>query len=168
MDDTLSNMILFTTFPHWISPEILPGLPFRWYGLMYVLAFLTAYILVRKEARDGTVVLDAEQTQGLFFAGIIGLLLGARLVSVLVYDGTSFYWTHPWLIFWPFEGKHFVGLPGMSYHGGLIGAILGVMIWCHHNGKNFFEIADSIVVAVPLGYTSDVWATLSTENFGDG
>ncbi len=29
-------------FPSWLSPEIIPGLPFRWYGLMYVVGFIAA------------------------------------------------------------------------------------------------------------------------------
>jgi len=146
-------MMLFTRYPSWISPEIIPGLPFRWYGMMYVCAFLTAFLLVKKEMKQGFLSLDNDQVENLFISAIIGLLLGARLLSVLVYNGTSYYWTHPWLIFWPFENGSFVGLPGMSYHGGLIGAILGVWGWCKHNKMEFFHVADALVFAAPLGYT---------------
>jgi len=38
-------MPLYFTFPEWISPEIIPGLPIRWYGLMYIVAFAITYWL---------------------------------------------------------------------------------------------------------------------------
>lgn len=150
---TLSYMFLFTNFPTWIDVTIIPGLPFRWYGLMYVFAFVTTYLLFRYQANHGAIKINSDDTQSLFMYSIIFLLLGARLFSVLIYNGTSFYWTHPWLIFWPFENGHFVGLPGMSYHGGLVGTILGVFIYSKKNKRSFFQIADVACAAIPLGYT---------------
>jgi phosphatidylglycerol:prolipoprotein diacylglycerol transferase len=75
------------------------------------------------------------------------------LFSVLVYDGTWYYWTHPWLIFWPFSQGSFVGLPGMSYHGGLVGAVVGAWVFKRRNKMDFFHLADTVCYAVPLGYT---------------
>lgn len=146
-------MTQFLLFPAWISPEIIPGLPLRWYGLMYVVAFAIGYVLIRVQARKGEVALDSDQSLNLLLAGIIGLVVGARLFSVLFYDGSFYYWTHPWMIFWPFQGSQFVGLPGMSYHGGLVGAVIGVYIFSRKSKMHFFELADTVVYAVPLGYT---------------
>ena len=146
-------MILFINFPKWISAEIISGLPIRWYGLMYVFAFLTTYIIFRYQARKKEIEITADETQSLFMFCIVGLLLGARLFSVLIYNGTSYYWLHPWLIFWPFSNGQFVGLPGMSYHGGLVGAIIGGVIYSSKNKRNFFEIADALSLGIPLGYT---------------
>ena len=146
-------MTQFLLFPGWISPEIIPGLPLRWYGLMYVVSFAIGYVLIRVQARKNEVTLDADQSLNLLLAGIIGLVVGARLFSVLFYDGSFYYWTHPWMIFWPFRGSQFVGLPGMSYHGGLVGAVTGVYVFSRKNKMHFFELADTVVYAVPLGYT---------------
>ena len=118
------SMTLFNEFPSWISPYIIPSLPFRWYGLMYVVAFAHAYLMIRIQARKGEISLDADQSLNLVLFCVFGLILGARLFSVLFYDGTLYYWTHPWMIFWPFRGSQFVGLPGMSYHGGIVGAVV--------------------------------------------
>ncbi len=150
---TLSYMFLFTNFPTWIDATIIPGLPFRWYGLMYVLAFLTTYLLFRYQALHNAIEINGDDTQTLFMYSILFLLLGARLFSVLIYNGTSYYWTHPWLIFWPFANGRFVGLPGMSYHGGLVGTILGVLIYSKKNKRSFFQIADIGCAGIPLGYT---------------
>ncbi len=146
-------MTLFIEFPSWISPEIIPGLPLRWYGLMYVVAFGVAYLMIRVQARKGEIALDADQTLNLVLYCVVGLILGARLFSVLFYDGSFYYWTHPWMIFWPFRGGRFIGLPGMSYHGGLVGAVIGGWIYSRRYKISFFSLADTVTFAAPLGYT---------------
>jgi len=146
-------MTQFINFPGWISPEIIPDLPLRWYGLMYVVAFAVSYVLIRVQAKKGEIALDQDQTLNLVLACILGLVVGARLFSVLFYDGTSYYWTHPWMIFWPFRSGQFIGLPGMSYHGGLVGAIVGAYIFSRKNSMHFLQIVDTVSYAAPLGYT---------------
>lgn len=146
-------MLLFINFPTWISAEIIPGLPIRWYGLMYVFAFVTTYLVFRYQVNKKELEISSDESQSYFMFGIIGLLLGARLFSVLIYNGTNYYWLHPWLIFWPFSNGHFVGLPGMSYHGGLVGAVAGAAIYSYKNKRNFFELADVLSIGIPLGYT---------------
>ena len=48
-------MFAFIRYPDWIKPEIIPGLPVRWYGLMYIVAFAVAYfILIYQVKRDKT------------------------------------------------------------------------------------------------------------------
>ena len=42
-------MLAFLNFPTWLKPEIIPGLPIRWYGLMYLVAFSIAYFLMMKQ-----------------------------------------------------------------------------------------------------------------------
>ncbi len=146
-------MTLFIDFPRWISPYIIPSLPFRWYGLMYVVAFSLSYLMIRLQARKGEISLDADQTLNLVLFCIVGLILGARLFSVLFYDGSFYYWTRPWMIFWPFRGGQFIGLPGMSYHGGLVGAIAGGWIYSRKYKIDFLSLADTVSIAAPLGYT---------------
>ncbi len=97
--------------------------------------------------------MDSDQSLNLVLYCVIGLILGARLFSVLFYDGSLYYWTHPWMIFWPFRGGQFIGLPGMSYHGGLVGGILGGYLYSRKYKYSFMDIADTVCYAVPLGYT---------------
>lgn len=130
-----------------------PGLPIRWYGLMYVIAFSIAYLLILIQVKRKETSLDNEGALNAVLYCVVGLILGARLFSVLFYDGSWYYWTHPHLIFWPFRGGQFVGLPGMSYHGGLVGAIVGGWIFSRTNKVDFFELADTVALASPLGYT---------------
>ncbi len=146
----------YIRFPSWITPEIFPGvewLPIRWYGLMYVIAFAVAYGLFMLQVRRRKLPLDPDDIAGFFFSAILGLLLGARVFHALVYDPSGYYWTHPWLIFWPFQGGRLVGLQGMSYHGGAIGALLGVMLYTRKHKLDLLAWGDMLAVAIPLGYT---------------
>ena len=157
-------MSLFINYPSWISPYVIKGLPIRWYAVMYVFAFATAYILFmgllkEKENRD----IKKEIAEDLFIYCVIGLLIGARLGSCLFYDDALYYLSHPWLIFWPFRNGEFVGLPGMSYHGGVIGAIVAGLIYTKVKKISFLRFADLITSAIPFAYT---WGRLG--NFING
>ena len=160
----MSNFLLYINYPSWIHPEIFPNVPvlglLRWYGLMYIFAFVTAFIVLRKEKNEGALnTADYIATDDDIFSfiacGIIFLLIGARVFSTLVYDTSGKYLKAPWLIFWPFdsETKKFTGLAGMSYHGGFIGGLIGTLFWCIRNKKPLWKWIDAIVVAIPAGYT---------------
>jgi len=146
-------MPLLITFPSWLKPEIIPGLPVRWYGLMYILAFGTAFFLYRKQIKEKNFPMSDDDLSSLFFWGIISLLAGARLFSTLIYHGDSTYWLKPWLIFWPFHDGKFTGLQGMSYHGGALFGVLSVVIFAKVKRISFREISDMFAASVPLGYT---------------
>lgn len=165
-------MLWYLPYPSWIHPEIIPGLPMRWYGLMYVVAFAITYLLFRWQvAHDDVGAYSKDEVDDLFFKAILLLLVGARLVSQLVYDSSVYNWTHPWMAFWPFRGGRFTGLAGMSYHGGLIGAILGGLWFSRSRHKDFLETCDIACAGIPLGYTfgrlgnflnGELWGRVST------
>ena len=151
-------MPLYIRFPEWISPVIVPGLPFRWYGLMYLVAFGVTYQLTRIQLRDPRTRLSRPMSEddviNLFFWMIVGLLIGSRLVATTLYDTSGRYLREPWLIFWPFDDQmRFVGLQGMSYHGGLIGAVVAGVVYGRVKRFDILGVADAVVTAVPLGYT---------------
>ncbi len=156
-------MFLFINFPSWIHPQIFPNIKFlsllRWYGLMYAFAFITAYYLLKRVLKEGA--LDSPNYKAteddifsFIFTGIVFLLIGARVFSTLIYDTSGLYKAKPWLIFWPFDGAgNFTGLEGMSYHGGFIGGLLGMILWCKFKKKPFPKWCDAMACAIPLGYT---------------
>lgn len=144
----------YLDFPAWLKPEIIPGLPFRWYGLMYVIAFLIAWWFFRYESRRLGRSWSEDDAANLFFWGIAGILLGGRIAGTLIYEPTDYYWRQPWFIFWPFDASgRFVGFQGMSYHGGFVGLIVSTLIWCRIRKENWLAIADIVAAAAPLGYT---------------
>jgi phosphatidylglycerol:prolipoprotein diacylglycerol transferase len=140
-------------FPSWLHPQVIPGLPVRWYGVMYILAFITAFFLYKKQIRERRYPMSQDELMSLFGWGILGLILGARIFYCLVYETTGLYRRAPWLIFWPFQDGRFTGLAGMSYHGGVIGAFLGVSLCCIIRRFDFREIIDMCCASIPLGYT---------------
>lgn len=147
-------MIAFLNYPDWIKPVIIPGLPFHWYGLMYLFAFGTTYILFKYQVKKEKLKISDDDIVNLFFWTILGLIIGARIFSTLVYDTSGIYWRKPWLIFWPFNSAmKMVGLQGMSYHGGLIGAFIGLLIYVKSKKLSFLQIADLMVGGIPLGFT---------------
>ena len=162
--------LLFINYPSWIHPEIFPGVPvlglIRWYGLMYIFAFSTAFFVLKRLLKEGALDTPQERATeddifGFIATGIVGLLVGARVFSTLVYNqydpsypNAVNYWTHPWLIFWPFDrAGRFTGLAGMSYHGGFIGGLLGMIFWCWRHKKPMMKWIDAMCTAIPLGYT---------------
>lgn len=163
-------MFLYLKYPEWITPTIFPNIPvlslLRWYGLMYVFAFGTAYFILQKVAKEGALDHDSykiteDDLFGFLGTGIIFLLIGARVFSTLIYNqydpsdpNSVNYWTHPWLILWPFDRNfHFTGFAGMSYHGGFVGGLLGMIIWCKRHKQPISKWIDAMVCAIPLGYT---------------
>jgi phosphatidylglycerol:prolipoprotein diacylglycerol transferase len=156
-------MFLYINYPSWIKPEIFPGVPFlgflRWYGLMYVFAFATAFLVLKKVAKEGaldtpTYKITEDDLFSFISTGIVFLLIGARVFSTLIYDTSGLYWKKPWLIFWPFDSNmHFTGFAGMSYHGGFVGGLLGMIIWCKRHKQPILKWIDAMVCAIPLGYT---------------
>jgi phosphatidylglycerol:prolipoprotein diacylglycerol transferase len=146
--------MLYIPYPSWLSPEIIPNLPFRWYGLMYLFAFATTYVLFQWQIRKRKLTVPPDLVMNLFFWAIVGLLLGARIFSTLIYDTTGRYLREPWLIFWPFgDNGQFTGFQGMSYHGGVIGAVLAIVIYCRAKKIDTLDWGDMMVQAIPLGYT---------------
>jgi len=147
-------MLLAVNFPAWLKPEIIPGLPLRWYGLMYLVAFGIAFLLYRRQVRERNFPMKEEELSGLFFWGILCLVLGARIFATLVYETSPIYRREPWRILWPFQNGHFTGLMGMSYHGGVIGGLLAIVIYSLRHHFDIREIGDMYAASIPLGYTA--------------
>ncbi|GHV85115.1 prolipoprotein diacylglyceryl transferase [Spirochaetia bacterium] len=147
-------MLLAVNFPSWLKPEIIPGLPFRWYGLMYLVAFGVAWLLYRRQVRERNFPMNEDELSGLFFWGILALVLGARIFATLVYETSPIYRREPWLVLWPFRNGTFTGLQGMSYHGGVIGGILAILIYSARRHFDYREIGDMYAASIPLGFTA--------------
>ena len=132
------------TYPE-IDPVIIAFGPLkvRWYGLMYVLGFAAAYLLVRLQLKRFRWQELGEQFDNLNFYLILGVIVGGRLGYVLFYQ-FSYYLRHPLEIFATWQG-------GMSFHGGLIGVVLFGFLFCRYRRLNFWKAADLYVVTVPIG-----------------
>lgn len=137
---------------HHIQPYLfeIGNFQLRYYGLMYVLGFVFFLIFMRRQIKLKTVDLNNHEFDSLFSWLIIALLIGARFGYVLFYN-FGFYLEHPLQIIWPFQGGQLVGFSGMSFHGGLLGCIIGGWFWARKYKKSFLDIGGYVVVAAPLG-----------------
>lgn len=129
------------------------GLNVHWYGIMYVLALVSALVMAKWIVTKDKLDMDKKILDDYFIWIEVGVILGARLGYILFYDpNTSYYLTHPWQIFNPFSNGEFVGIRGMSYHGALIGFLLGSYLFARKNGYSFWFLMDIVAIAVPVGY----------------
>ncbi len=129
------------------------SMPVHWYGIMYVLALITAlYIGKYFMKRDG-LNFSSKQVDVYFIYVEIGVILGARLGYILFYDTqTLYYLADPWQIFNPFQNGEFVGIRGMSYHGAVIGFVLATSLYSKKHKVAFGMIMDLVALAIPLAF----------------
>ncbi|CUU79234.1 prolipoprotein diacylglyceryl transferase [Campylobacter hyointestinalis subsp. hyointestinalis] len=129
------------------------GLSVHWYGIMYVLALVVALLMAKYFAKKDSLGISNSLLDNYFFWVEIGVILGARLGYILIYDSnTSYYLLHPWQIFNPFANGEFVGIRGMSYHGAVVGFILATLMFCKRYKQNLWMLLDLVALSVPLGY----------------
>lgn len=114
-----------------------------WYGLMYVFGFLAFLGLGAVHARRGHTALAPQQVSDLLFYGALGVLLGGRLGSTLFYY-PEILLSDPVRILYVWEG-------GMSFHGGLIGVLVALGLWCARRGTGFWQTVDFVAPMVPVG-----------------
>jgi phosphatidylglycerol:prolipoprotein diacylglycerol transferase len=150
-------MLAYITYPSWIRPEIIPPLPIRWYGLMYLIAFAVTYLLFTWQLRQRKIEVEKDLVLDMFFWAIIGLLVGARAFAVTIYDPSGYYLQHPLQIILPFsvvDGRiRLTGIAGMSYHGGFVGATIAIITFLKVKKLDALEWGDMLVAGIPLGYT---------------
>ena len=134
-------------FPE-INPNIIEIGPFkvRWYGLMYLLGFAATYFLISRQAKARRLGLYGSQLQDLVFFIAVGLMIGARLGYILFYQFHDFgaYLTDPLEIIAIWHG-------GMSFHGGLVGALLSGALFCRRRKLPAWEVADIVIITAPIG-----------------
>jgi len=142
--------------PDHISPTLfsIGAFQLRYYSLMYLVAFTVVYLLFLFRIKRKEISVTAEFFQDYLVWAMVGLIVGARFGYALFYN-FSYYLQHPLEIVVPFDmsnGFRFVGLSGMSYHGGLIGVVLVTIYYCRKQKIDIWQFGDWLCAAAPLGY----------------
>ncbi len=137
-----------------------------WYGVMYLLAFITAYVLAKFRIKNNSFFTNKE-VDDLIFYGALGAVVGGRFGYLIFYSLPSFI-DNP-LIFLSFQNG------GMSFHGGFIGVLLATILFNRKTGKTFFQTTDFIAPLVPLGLffgrignyiNGELWGKVTSSNWG--
>lgn len=115
----------------------------RWYGIAYVVGFICAALILYRVARRWKVRVDVDALLTVMVCVIVGVIVGARLGYVLFY-GDGYYLSHPLEILAFNKG-------GMSFHGGLIGALLSGIVAARITKIPYLTLADLGCIAAPVG-----------------
>jgi len=120
----------------------------RWYALAYicgiVLGWLYARALVKKERLwGGPAPITLLQLDDFILWVTIGIIVGGRTGYVLFYN-PAFFMQHPAEIFQLWNG-------GMSFHGGFLGCVAAVMLFCRANGISILSLGDITTAVGPIG-----------------
>ena len=118
-------------------------LEIRWYGVAYVAAFFIAGYLIKFFNKKLDPSLTNKLIDNFFIWSIIGVILGGRVGYVLFYQLDNFL-LNPLYIIYIWKG-------GMSFHGGLIGMILSIMLFSKKNNILFFQLSDLVSLVAPIG-----------------
>ena len=118
-------------------------LKIHWYGIMYLVGFLSAWLLACWRTKRYQLSWTTDQISDLIFYAALGVVLGGRLGYMIFYN-THELIHQPWSLFQIWEG-------GMSFHGGLLGVLIAVGLFARWNQKTFWEVADFTAPLVPLG-----------------
>ena len=129
---------------HNINPVLFELGPFqiRYYGLLWAAGFVIAYFLINYMAKRKQLPLTKDDVSDLIVYEIVGVVLGARLAYILFYN-PQFYIQNPLEILVLWHG-------GLSFHGGLLGAIASAYLFCKKKKMEFYDLADIVVVPAAL------------------
>ena len=138
-----------------IAPEIFSiemfglTLALRWYAVAYIAGLLLGWALVRRlMARPmswpgGVAPLSKTDVDDLLTYMILGVVIGGRLGFTLFYQ-PGYYLSHPLEILRVWQG-------GMSFHGGFLGVIVGICLFCRVRAKPLLSVGDAVAIAAPIG-----------------
>ena len=115
----------------------------HWYGVMYLLGFGSFWLLGLRHARRAHTALAPEQVSDLLFYGALGAIIGGRIGEMLFYHPGALL-ADPFMLFRIWEG-------GMSFHGGLLGALVGAWLWQRKQAAGWWATVDFCAPLVPLG-----------------
>lgn len=116
----------------------------RYYGLAYLLGFVGGAVLLHAYARAGRSRLPAAQISDFIVAIVVGVMVGGRLGSFLLYESWRTLGEDPLALFRVWEG-------GMASHGGFVGVALAMAWFARSRKLPFLHLSDLIVSVAPLG-----------------
>lgn len=117
--------------------------PVYWYGLMYLVGFISGWFVLSLRMRHRDLGITQTQLSDIVFYTALGAILGGRIGYMVFYD-LHVLITEPWMLFETWKG-------GMSFHGGLLGVCLAMAFCARHFKLRWLAITDIIAPAVPLG-----------------
>jgi phosphatidylglycerol:prolipoprotein diacylglycerol transferase len=137
-------MLGIVPFPS-IDPILVSVGPFavRWYALAYIGGIVAGWMIMRRLAAAPPPVASREQVDDFLTWTVLGIILGGRLGYVLFYR-PSHYLAHPLEALMVWQG-------GMSFHGGMLGMIVAIVVYCRRQGIDMLAFGDRVATVTPIG-----------------
>jgi prolipoprotein diacylglyceryl transferase len=143
-----------TLYIEWnVNPEIfrIGGFALRYYSVLFAIAFVLGYFLMKKMyEKEG---LNESLLNPLLIYIIVGTIIGARLGQVFFYE-FGYYKHHLLEIIFPFritnKGFEWTGYQGLASHGGAIGILLALALYCKKYKQFFLVVVDRLVIVIAL------------------
>jgi len=143
------NILYWDTDPVilWITENF----PLKYYGLLFMTGLFLGYFVVKhiyKKEKNPT-----EQLDSLLTYIVLGTIIGARLGHCLFYE-PSYYLEHPIEMFLPIKeingNYQFIGFQGLASHGGAIGVLLAIVLYCRKYNLKILWVLDRVAIATPI------------------
>ena len=131
----------------WITDSF----PLKYYGLFFISGLILGYFIVKKiYVRENVPV---ENLDKILIYIIVGTVLGARLGHCLFYE-PDYFFKNPVEILLPIkkigDTYQFVGFQGLASHGGSIGVLIAVIMYCKKYKVDLLWQLDRIAIAIPV------------------
>jgi prolipoprotein diacylglyceryl transferase len=132
---------------YWITDTF----PLRYYGLFFVTGILLAFYLAKRIYIKENIPVKNLEKLAIYI--VVGIVLGARLGHCLFYE-PSYYFQNPLEILLPIKkiggSYQFIGFQGLASHGGGIGTLIAIGIYCKKYKTNFLWVIDRIAMVTPI------------------
>ena len=115
----------------------------RWYSLAYIFGLIIGLMIIKKLNKVKSSLVSNDYLDNFFIWATVGIIIGGRVGYVVFYQ-TKLFINNPIYIFEIWNG-------GMSFHGGLLGLVFSIYIFCRINKIEFFYLSDLVSVAAPIG-----------------
>jgi phosphatidylglycerol:prolipoprotein diacylglycerol transferase len=131
-------------YPHF-DPVLLHlgPLSIRWYALAYIVSLVLGWLGVRSLSQRSPAVANKTQVDDFLTWATLGVVLGGRLGYIFFYQ-PGYYLLHPLNMLRVWNG-------GMSFHGGMLGVVVALIVFCRRNGIPLLGFADRLAIVSPMG-----------------
>ena len=115
----------------------------RWYALSYIAGILIGWRYAMTLAAKAPRLVTPEDIDAFMVWAVVGIILGGRLGQVIFYH-PGYYLDNPSEILQIWKG-------GMAFHGGLLGVIVAMLLFCRNRKLSLFGFTDLIALVAPIG-----------------
>ena len=120
-------------------------LKIQYYAVTWLLSAVLIFLFLRRNKIIKEIGLSNDEVNDMVF--LYGLFFGAMIggrIGYMLFYGTNQLINDPFSIFYIWQG-------GLSFHGGLLGVVISLIVFCKRKGIEFLRLMDGVALAMPIG-----------------